>query len=128
MISHWTVFNGKPNRSMKDKMRVTINYKGAIILNRIAFQDLGRPLAVELRFDKTYGIIGIKPTRPDAHNAFPVKQAVKGNAYRINAGPFCLHFDVRVEKTTLFLEPFINPEGILILNLAKTMWIKLGSN
>lgn len=128
MLRHWTVFNGKPNRAMKDKIRVTINLKGALILNQKAFQDLGRPMAVELMFDRTYGVIGVKKTRPDAHNAFPVKKASKGNAYRINANPFCLFFDLRVEKTTLFLDPFINPDDVLELNLAKTMWVKLGSN
>ncbi len=128
MIKHWTVFNGKPNRSMRDKIRVTINLKGAIILNRRGFEELGRPAAVELFFDRTYGIIGVKKTRPDAHNAFPVKQAAKGNSYRINANPFCLFFDINIQRTTLFLDPFINPDDVLELNLAKTMFVKLGSN
>lgn len=51
MIRHWTSFNGKPNRSFTDKMRVTLNYKSSLMLNRRAFEELGRPLAVELFFD-----------------------------------------------------------------------------
>ena len=127
MIRHWTTFNGKPNRSFKDKIRVTLNWKNSLMLNRTAFESLGRPAAVELLFDQTYGMIGVKPVRPDAHNAFPVKPVLKGSYRRVNLAPFCLHFDLRIEKTVLFLEPYVDPDGVLILNLAKTMLVTRGS-
>ena len=127
MIRHWTRFNGKPNHSSRDKMRVTINYKSSLMLNRAAFEAIGRPAAVELLFDQTYGIIGVKPVRPDAHNAFPVKPILRGSYRRINAVSFCLHFELRIEKTMLFLEPSIEPAGVLELNLAKTMTVTRGS-
>jgi hypothetical protein len=113
---------------MRDKMRVTINQKGAIMLNRKAFEELGSPVAVELSFVTGHSEIGIKPTDPDAVNAFPVVPKAAGSSCRINAGPLCLAHDIRIEKTTLFLEPVINPEGILELKLAKTMWVTRGSN
>ena len=49
------------------------------MLNRVAFEALRRPTAVELMFDRTYGMIGIKPVRPDAHNAFPVRTGPERN-------------------------------------------------
>lgn len=107
-------------------MRVTINYKSSLMLNRAAFEAIGRP-AVELLFDQTYGIIGVKPVRPDAHNAFPVKPVLRGSYRRINAASFCLHFELRIEKTMLFLEPSVEPAGVLELNLAKTMLVTRGS-
>jgi hypothetical protein len=127
MIRHWTKFNGKPNHSYRGKMRVTINYKSSLMLNLAAFEALGRPAAVELMFDQTYGMIGVKPVRPDAHNAFPVKTVLKGTYRRINAASFCRHFDLRIEKTIIFLEPMIEPAGVLELNLAKTMLVTRGS-
>lgn len=66
----------------------------------------------------------MKKTRPDAHNAFPVRTVLKGTYRRVNLAPFCLHFDLRIEKTILFLEPFIEPGGLLELNLAKTMIVE----
>jgi hypothetical protein len=113
---------------MRDKMRVTINQKGAIMLNRKAFEELGSPAAVELSFITGHSEIGIKPIDPEAENAFPVVPKAAGSSCRINAGPLCLAHDIRIEKTTLFLEPVINPEGILELKLAKTMWVARGSN
>ncbi len=127
MIRPWTKFNGKPNHSFRDKMRVTINHKSSLMLNRVAFEAIGRPAAVELLFDQTYGIIGVKPIRPDAHNAFPVKPVLKGTYRRINAASFCLHFDLRIEKTMMFLDAAIEPDGVLELNLAKTMTVTRGS-
>ncbi|MGQ0542414.1 MAG: hypothetical protein ACT4O9_11285 [Blastocatellia bacterium] len=127
MIRHWTRFNGKPNHSNRDKVRITLNWKSSLMLNRTAFEAIGRPAAVELMFDRTYGIIGVMPIRTDAHNAFPVKPVLKGSYRRINAASFCLNFEICVEKTVMFLEPFINPDGVLELNLAKTMLVTRGS-
>jgi hypothetical protein len=127
MIRYWTPFNGKPNHSNRGKVRVTISPKSAILLNRLAFETLGRPAAVELMFDHTYGIIGLKPTKPEAHNAFPVVSAVNGYYRRINAASFCRHFNIRLEKTMLFLYPTIEPDGVMELNLTKTMTVTRGS-
>lgn len=129
MIRYWTPFNGKPNNADRGKVRVTISQKGIILLNRVAFETLGKPQAVELYFDRTYGVIGLRPTRPDAHNAFPVLPNSDGYNRRIDAASFCRHFDIRLEKRTmLFLEPAIDPSGILELNLAKTMTVTRGSS
>lgn len=128
MIRYWTPFNGKPNHANRGKVRVTIGPKGAILLNRVAFETLGKPPAVEMYFDMTYGVIGLKPIRPDAHNAFPLVSAVGGYYHRINAASFCRHFDIRLEnRTMLFLEPTFDPSGVLELNLAKTMTVTRGS-
>ena len=127
MIRHWTKFNGKPNRWDREKIRVTINRGSTLMLNRVAFEALRRPNAVELMFDRTYAIIGIKSVRPDAHNAFPVRTVLNGTYHRISAASFCLFFGVKVEKTVLFLEPTIDRDGVLELNLAKTMFVTRGS-
>ncbi len=97
------------------------------MLNRMAYEAIGRPMAVELLFDLMSGRIGIKPIRPDAPNAFPVKNVLRGTYRRINAAPFCLHFDLKVDKTLMFLAPFVEPDGVLELDLAKTMPVTRGS-
>lgn len=127
MIKYWNTFNGKPNHANRGKPRVTISPKSAILLNLRAFDALGRPAAVELMFDQTYGVIGLKPTRPEAHNAFPVVPAVDGYYRRINAASFCRHFNITVEKTMLFLEPMMEADGVMELNLTKTMSVTRGS-
>ena len=128
MIRYWTPFNGRPNRANRGKERVTLGPRGTILLNLVAFETLGKPQAVEMLFDQTYGVIGMKPTRPDAHNAFPVVPTHGGYYRRVNAASFCRHFDIRLEKKTmLFLEPALDPTGVLELKLAKTITVTRGS-
>lgn len=127
MIRYWTKFNGRPNHSSRGKMRVTINWKRTIMLNQMAYEAIGRPMAVELLFDQMFGRIGIKPIRPDAPNAFPVKPVLKGTYRRINAAPFCLHFELKIEKTLMFTAPIVDPNGVLELDLSQTMPVTRGS-
>ena len=119
MIRHWTSFNGRPNWSYRDKVRVTLNFKSMLLLNRTAFEQLGRPTAVELFFDRTYGIIGVKKTRPDAHNAFPVKAVPNSSHRKIYISSFCVNFDIKIDRTVVFFDAFVNPDGMLELSLAK---------
>jgi hypothetical protein len=47
--------------------------KKVILLNRVAFEALGGPAAVELLFDETRKVIGLKPIERNRRNAFLVK-------------------------------------------------------
>lgn len=48
MIEQWTEFQGGPNRTDRDKPRVTLNNRGVMLLNRTAYDALGMPAAVKL--------------------------------------------------------------------------------
>ena len=122
MMRNWTIFEGKPHGADRDKPRVTINHKRVILLNGPAFEAIGRPKAVELCFDRKYGIIGLRPLKDpqDTKNAFPLKPKRPGSYWTITAAAFCTHFNIRIEGTQVFTEPTLDHTGILELDLAKT--------
>src|SRR5687768_17692635 len=99
MIKHWTEFEGSPNRTDRERARVTLNKKGVMLLNRVAFDALGMPAAVKMFFDEQNKIIGLKPEDIRRPNAFPVKQKDKWYNRTIHVSTFCKHFSIRVERT-----------------------------
>jgi hypothetical protein len=59
---------------------VTIQRRGLISLNRAAFEQFGRPEAVELLWDSDRKVIGLRPTNPENPNAYPARpQSAKSN-------------------------------------------------
>lgn len=126
MIKHWNEFQGSPNRMDKDQARVTLNSRGAFLLNRKAFEAMEAPAAVMLLFDENSKVIGLKPADIRLKNAFPVIQRDKHHNRRIQASPFCKHFKIKVERTVLFNEVDIDNEGIMKLELTKTTSIGRG--
>ena len=45
MQKDWKEFEGGPNKSFRNRIRVTLSPKGMILLNRIAYQALEEPQA-----------------------------------------------------------------------------------
>lgn len=132
MIKHWTIFEGGPNRAGRDALRVTLSPKKTFLLNRKAYEALGSPAAVELRFDEGTRTIGLKPTDTRRPNAFPVKQKAKDKAGKYNyrliyASPFCKHFDIRPEATVLFNKVDLTDDGIMLLELSRAVKVGRGS-
>src|SRR5688500_7738675 len=110
----WTTFEGRSyGRARSDELRVTLSDRAVFYLNRAAFDVLGQPAAVELKFDGNRRIIGIKPTDIRRRNAFPLKQHVTGHYRKINAAAFCKHFRLCIEGTNLFDGADFTAEGIL---------------
>ncbi len=127
MIEHWTEFEGSPNRVDRETPRVTLNSRGVMLLNRVAYDALGMPAAVKLLFDENRKVIGLKPEDIRRVNAFPVKQKDKFYNRTIHASPFCKHFGIRIERTVLFNEVDVTSEGVMKLELGKTITIGNGS-
>lgn len=116
MYRRWNEFQGVPNKYRRDTPHVTVNQKGVILMNRIAHEAFGAPVSVTLLFDRTNGVIGLKPAEPDTPNAFPVKD--KGGLNLIIHGkPFMRHNEIETDKTLTF-NRVETDEGILILDLA----------
>lgn len=126
MITHWTEFQGKPNRTDRDKPRVTLNKRGVMLLNRVAHEAMGAPAAVRLFFDENIKAIGLKAAEPEDDNSFPVKQKNKQQNRVIHINPLCKHYGIKVEKTVLFTEVEIDPNGLMRLELRKTVNIGHG--
>jgi hypothetical protein len=127
MIKRWTKFEGSPNGMRRGEPRVTMHKVKTILLNKVMFEAIGSPAAVEMYFDAPRNMIGLKPADKNLRSAFPVKPKGNGTHRLIAAGAFCTHFGIKVEGTILFQRPFIDRDGTLELDLTKTTTIGRGA-
>lgn len=127
MIENFIEFMGRPNRTSTDLPRVTLNKKGILLLNKVAFRALDEPAAVKLFFDGNNQVIGIKAADIRHSNSFAVRQKDKWHNRIVCASPFCKHFQIHVETTILFNDVDIDSKGLMKLDLRKSITIGRGS-
>jgi hypothetical protein len=124
----WTTFEGRAyGRSHSEQIRVTLNERGVFYLNKPAFEVMGGPAAVEMKYDGNRRIIGLKPVDPRRKNAFLLKQHSVGNYRKVNAAVFCKHFRLRIEGTNLFDGAEFTFDGILELPLDSMITVGRGA-
>ncbi|MBK8466194.1 MAG: hypothetical protein IPL32_10225 [Chloracidobacterium sp.] len=114
-------FKGTPNRVRLEEPRVTLDKRGVLYLNKLAFETFGSPAAVKLFHDENELVIALKPTDVRHRNAFAVKLHSQGSTRRINIQPFCRHHKIRFESTVLFNDIEFNTEGTMFLWLKNTI-------
>jgi hypothetical protein len=117
----WEQFRGGPTPANNTRIHVTLNPKGKIYLNKNAYREMGRPEAVTLHYNRLRDRIGIAPANPSLDEAFPVQAT--GNYFSIYAGPFCLHFGIRLPTTEKFVRPEIGDNGAVSLDLRNTVTV-----
>jgi hypothetical protein len=117
--SDWEKFNGGPNMPSQNRIHITINKGGIIYLNGNAHRMFGRPDAVQLFFNRKKDRIALKPAHARLKDAFPVKE--KQYHYLIHASPFCLNYGIKLDGVEKFVDPDIDNEGILHLDLSTTV-------
>ena len=120
MTRRWKIFQGVPNKYRNDNPHVTLNKKGVILMNIIAYERMGSPEAVELRYDPANSLIGLKPTEPDADNAFPVKPKDNFRTRIVHASPFSRHHEIGPDRTVAFLGPEFDSDRTLVLDRTAT--------
>src|SRR3954453_3215469 len=106
MIERFEEFQGGPSRRDRSKPRVTLSNRSVMLLNRVAYEALGAPAAVKLRYEEDRRMIGLVPHDPSRANAFPVKQCSGKtiNSRRVYLHPFCRHWGIDMQRTVLFHE------------------------
>jgi hypothetical protein len=120
MIDQWEEFQGGPGKKAGTELYVSLNYKGQFLLNKRVLDEMGGPEKVVLLYDKINSRIGIKPAKPGATNAFPLKRRNSGASRMVLASNFCRHCNVRVEGTMKFEGPKVDHGRMLTLDLKKT--------
>lgn len=102
-------------------MHVTLSPRNVILLNGNVFERLGSPEAVVMLFDKVNSVIGINPVPPSRTNAFRLATKTRGRNRLIRVTPFCKHYGITVDRTTAFLNPEVDGDGVLRLDLKETI-------
>lgn len=120
MARQWEKYNGGPTIRSHDRLHVTLNHKGVIMMNRKAFEELGKPKAAVLFFDKESSVIGISPAHEKLREAFPIQPRGAISYWNINAMPFCRHFGIQMRGTEVFTNAERNEQGVLELDLRTT--------
>ncbi|MBK8465181.1 MAG: hypothetical protein IPL32_05065 [Chloracidobacterium sp.] len=92
-------------------------------MNKVAYEGLGSPAAVKLMYEENRRVIGLKPGDPQHTNSFPVKQKGKHNLRTVHMSPFCRNFGFDIRRTVLFHAIEIDREGMMRLELNKTVII-----
>lgn len=123
----WDIYAGSPNGKKREQARVTISVNRSILMNDHAFRAFGSPSAVQLMFDGDRRLIGMRPCDPQKKNAFPVKLALQGRHHIVYAGGFLTHINLKTDRTILFDEIDIDPDGTVVLDLSKTIYVTRGS-
>lgn len=124
MISHWEVFDGGPTLPAEERMHASLNYKNVIHINSNLHERMGHPEAAVLMFDKVNSVIGINPAPATLPNAFQLKRRTRGKHRLIHAAPFCRRYGIKIDNTTVFIQPEIDDDGVLRLDLKATMPVK----
>lgn len=124
MVREWKVFKGEPTAPIRDRLRVTLNPRGAILINRKAFEVMGRPEAAVLMYDERQQTIGLQPARVGEQYAFPLKRKDKVTHRTIYAWPFCKFFKLKPQKTVVFTNPELDHDGVLMLDLHSTIEVR----
>ena len=86
---------------------VTIHRKGTVALNRPAYEQLGKPDAVELLYDLDERVIGFRPVDPAVPHAYPIRpqrgrQSTVAPTYVINAATFIEYIGYQSEVAQRF--------------------------
>lgn len=120
MLDQWEQFEAGPNDRSDEKLYVSINGKGQILLYKKAVDCLEAPAAVILFFSKPSQKIGIRAARPIDKGAFPLKTRPRSHSRMIHASPFCRNHGIRVSGTVSFVDIKVDNDGLLILDLNET--------
>ena len=101
-------------------LKATINLRGHISWNRFTHERLGRPEAVKLLFDAANSRIGLQPAKPNTQNAYPIGPNGTHGGRVIRAYRLLNEHGIRLSEAVEFVNPQIDPEGILVLDLRLT--------
>lgn len=126
--SQWTRFPGRQfSRNVTDGIRVTMGPDGVIYMNAAAWDALGRPEAVEMMYDKPRQVIGLQKCSRLTDGAFLVKPKSGSKGRIIHASAFCMHFLIKMHRTGLFNDAYIDQNGTMQLHLTTVSAVTRGA-
>ena len=88
----WEEFSRK-SAPIGAKPYVTLQRRGAISINRAAYEVLGKPVAVKLLYDRSDHMVGLRPTEPGVEGSYPVRTQASSN-WLIAGTAFTAHYGI----------------------------------
>ena len=88
---------------------------------------MGKPIAIEMSFDRNLERIGLKPTSPECKNAFPIRPKKNLNYRWLAAGAFLTHFGITTQCAVRFEDVTVDSDSVMVLDITKTTNVSRGS-
>src|SRR5881394_844746 len=88
MATHWKTYDGGPTPSHNNFLKVSLDRRGTITMNKYTLRQLGEPEAVELLFDDQQSVIGVARGSLRNPKHFPVKICPGDSRGKVRAAPF----------------------------------------
>ena len=112
----WEVFTGRSKPVVKHPV-VSVQTRGNISFNRLAYETLGQPAALELLFNVKSNAFALRPADPNQHTSYPVRKQPNSISYLISAQAFCKMYGIGIDRTRRYAAELIN--GMLVVSLVK---------
>jgi hypothetical protein len=96
---------------------VTMNRKGEIALNKVAYKRLGEPMAFLILYNRANTLIALKPTTATMKNAYPARKHGRRGGRMVRAFRLLTEFGLKLPDTVEFPDFEIDRDGQLILDL-----------
>lgn len=97
-------------------LQASMNAKGDIVINRVAYQTLGAPAAFLLLYDRINQRIGLKPAAASTRNAYPALKSNRAGARMVRGHRMTRERRIFLAHTVQFDDAAIDEDGILILD------------
>jgi len=91
-------------------LTVQRNWK-TISINHASFLALGEPKAMEILYDKSEKILGLRKVAPSEPYAFPIRKTVRSRNYLIASGAFASRFGLQADGARRYPAELIEDEG-----------------
>jgi len=85
------------------ELLVTIQRKGPISINKVAYHAMGEPSFVELLYDPDERIVGFRPLKKQVPHAYPVRTPGRGSTYLVAGHAFLKFYGIPNEVSTRYV-------------------------
>lgn len=120
------LFKMQRSRSGGTVKRVSLNTRGVFTINKLAFEALEKPEAVQLYYNEENKVIALKPVPKDEEFSYSVRKQGKNNSWLIGGKAFCTFYDIPTEKTVTFNKIELLEDGMMALDLKDTSEVSTG--
>lgn len=119
------IFTKRLSPKVKDPY-VTIQKKGTMSINRASYELLGEPEAVELLFDASARVMGMRAVEASANHAYPLRGSGKSkSSFLLSGMAFSKYYEINTEVARRYSATFM--DNILQVDL-KGEFLEVVSN
>ena len=117
MEGEWTILPRGDVAAHWSGLYVTLNKIGTLAMSRVTHERLGSPEAFMITWNRFAQKLALKPVVADSEHAYPARKYGRRGAKVVRAYRLVAQFGIRPPDTIEFIEPKIDTDGQLILDL-----------